>query len=70
MSAEIAVVVVLAYIAWCLERLVRKLHDIYVELGTIRWEAGKRESLARRALDRIAGVRPDEPDPPDAEDAK
>jgi len=54
---------VLAYIAWCLERLVRKLHDIYVEMGSQRWEAGKRESLARRALDRLAGVRANEGDP-------
>jgi hypothetical protein len=57
MSAEIATVVVLAYIAWCLERLVRKLHDICVEMSSQRWEHGQRDSLVRKALERIAEQR-------------
>jgi hypothetical protein len=44
MSAEIAAVVVLAYLAFTLDRIVKALKAIETEMGTARWERRKRMS--------------------------
>lgn len=44
MTIELAALLALVYIGWSLERIVRAVKALEMELSTARWERGKRFS--------------------------